>query len=80
MFLWDVKEPTLLFEKSRGRRPRWCGQLLRVMGLAMDGTLHGTYSMSPVRAYSLWAGLCPEKLVKQKQIKTKLLGTLTFPV
>ena len=21
----DVKEPTLLFEKSRGRRPRWCG-------------------------------------------------------
>ena len=36
--------------------------------------------VSPVRAYSLWAGLCPEKLVKQKQIKTKLLGTLTFPV
>ena len=25
-FLWDVKEPTPLFEKSRGRRPRWCGQ------------------------------------------------------
>ena len=22
--------------------------------------------MSPVRAYSLWAGLCPEKLVKLK--------------
>ena len=26
-FLWEVKEPTTLFEKSRGRRPRWCGQL-----------------------------------------------------
>ena len=25
-FLWDVKEPTPLFEKSRGRRPRCCGQ------------------------------------------------------
>ena len=30
--------------------------------------------MSPVRAYSLWAGLCPEKLVKpkKKNKKTKL--------
>ena len=25
-FLWDIKEPTPLFEKSRGRRPRCCGQ------------------------------------------------------
>ena len=25
-FLWDIKERTPLFEKSRGRRPRWCGQ------------------------------------------------------
>ena len=25
-FLRDVKEPTPLFEKSRGRRPRWRGQ------------------------------------------------------
>ena len=25
--------------------------------------------MSPVRAYSLWAGLCPEKLVKTKKLK-----------
>ena len=25
-FLWDVKEPTPLFEKSRGRGPRWCVQ------------------------------------------------------
>ena len=38
-----VKEPTLLFKKSRGRRPRWCGQPLRVVGLGRDGTLHGTY-------------------------------------
>lgn len=24
-FLKDVKEPTLLFIKYKGRRPRWCG-------------------------------------------------------
>ena len=38
-FLWDVKEPTPLFEKSRGRRPRWCGQPPRVVGLGRDGHL-----------------------------------------
>ena len=27
-FLWDVKEPTPLFDKSRGHRPWWCGQPL----------------------------------------------------
>ena len=32
----DVKEPTLLFEKSRGRRPWWCG--LSLMG---RGDCHG---------------------------------------
>ena len=42
LFLWDVKEPTSLFEKSRGRRPRWCGQPLRVVGLGRDGTSHLT--------------------------------------
>ena len=34
-FLWDVKEPTPLFEKSRGRTRRWCGQpshIIRIMG------------------------------------------------
>ena len=34
-FLWDVKEPTPLFEKSRGRRPRWCGQpshIIHILG------------------------------------------------
>jgi len=41
--MWDIKEPTLLFEKSRGLRPWWCGQPLRVVGLGRDGTLHGTY-------------------------------------
>ena len=43
LFLWDVKELTSLFEKSKGRRPRWCGQPLRVVGLGRDGTLHGTW-------------------------------------
>ena len=34
-FLWDVKEPTPLFEKSRGRRRRWRGQpshIISIMG------------------------------------------------
>ena len=60
--MWDVKELTPLFEKSRGRRPRWCGQPLRVVGLGSDqprpqgkpwgrgwgsdGTSHGTSARS----------------------------------
>ena len=34
-FLWDVKEPTPLFEKSKGCRPRWCGQpshIIHILG------------------------------------------------
>ena len=42
LFLWDVKEPTSLFEKSRGRRPQWSGQPVWDVGLGRDGTLHGT--------------------------------------
>ena len=42
LFLWDVKEPTSLFKKSRGRKPQWCGKPLWVVGLGRDGTLHGT--------------------------------------
>ena len=36
------KNPHHYSKKSRGRRPRGCGQLLRVVGLGRDGTLHGT--------------------------------------
>ena len=43
LFLWDVKEPTSLFKKSRGRRPQWCDKPLWVVGLGRDGTLHGTW-------------------------------------
>ena len=32
LIFWDVKEPTLLFVKSRVRRPRWCGTTLNGMG------------------------------------------------
>ena len=35
LFMWDVKEPTPPFEKSRGHRPRWCGQpshIIHIMG------------------------------------------------
>ena len=28
----DVKEPTLLFVKSRGRRPRWCSKTFHGLG------------------------------------------------
>ena len=47
-----------MFEMSRGPWPPvvwdWVG-IAPCMGV-----------MSPVRAHSLWAGLCPEKLVKLK--------------
>ena len=44
--MWDVKKPTSLFEKSRGRGARWCGQPLRVVGLGRDGTRMGPESRS----------------------------------
>ena len=43
LFLRDVKEPTSLFKKSRGRRPQWSGQPLPDVGLGRDGTLHVTW-------------------------------------
>ena len=51
-FLWDVKEPTLLFVKSRGRKPRWCGTTFhglggKLMGLISIGTLALFYPVSP---------------------------------
>ena len=67
--MWDAKEPTPMFEKSRGRRPRWCGQPLRVVGLGRDAPCMGP--MSSVRAHFLWAGLCTEKLIKKKKEKKK---------
>ena len=67
--MWDAKEPTPMFEKSRGRRPRWCSQPLRVVGLGRDAPCMGP--MSSVRVHSLWAGLCTEKLVKKKKRKKK---------
>ena len=63
LFMWDVKEPIPMFEKSRGCSPRWCGQPLRVVVLG-TGMAPCMGPMSPVRAHSLWAGLCPEKPVK----------------
>ena len=65
--MWDVKEPRPLFEKSRGRRPRWCGQTLQEIGKGWHLACMG--HMSPVRAHSLWEGLCPEKLVKVNKTK-----------
>ena len=31
-FMWEVKEHTLVFVKSRGRRPRWCGTIFSDLG------------------------------------------------
>ena len=46
-------------------------------GLGRDGTSHGT--LSPVRAYPIWAGLCPEKLVKLKlKLKTTSGNTIAL--
>ena len=63
LFLWGVKEPTLLFKKSRVCRLRWCGQPL--LGCGIGQGWHLTWDLSPVRAHSLWAGQCPEKLVNK---------------
>ena len=64
--MWDVKGPTQLFEKSRGRRPRL--SVANLYGLwDWVGMASCMGPMSPVHAYSLWAGLCPEKLGKQKK-------------
>ena len=60
---------TPLFEKSRGRRPPWCGQPLRVVALwDWVGMAPRMGPMSPVRVHSLWAGLCQEKLVKDNVV------------
>ena len=56
---------TSLFEESRGCIPRWCGQPLRVVRLGRDG-MHLACDLSPVRSHSLWASLCPEKLVNRR--------------
>ena len=60
--MWDVKEPTPMFEKSKGRRPQCCGPT------SLDGLWDWVEMapcvgpMNPVRAHSLWTGLRPEKL------------------
>ena len=48
-FLWDIKEPTPLFEKSRGRRPRWCGQpfLHGLVGLSVRRDLNIEITLWP---------------------------------
>ena len=46
LFLWDVKEPTSLFEKSRVRRPRWCSQpLLGFGGLSVRTHLNWSLAL-----------------------------------
>ena len=35
-FLWDIKEPTLLFVKCRGHRPWWCGTTVKWAGWEMN--------------------------------------------
>ena len=35
-FLWDIKEPTLLFVKCRGCKPRWCGTTVKWAGWKMN--------------------------------------------
>ena len=55
LFMWDVKEP---------------GGVANLYGLwDWVGMAPCMGPMSPVRAHSLWAGPCPEKLVQTKQNK-----------
>ena len=76
LFLWDVKEPTLLFEKSSGRRPRWCGQRLRVMGLGRDGILHGTYESRS--CLFLLGRPLSRKACKTKKLKNKDMQATSY--
>ena len=62
MFLWDVKQPTSLFEKSRGHRP---GGVANLYGLWDWVGMAPRMGPESVRAHSLWAGLCPEKLLNK---------------
>ena len=46
LFLWDVKEPSPLFEKIRVRRPRWCSQPLpRLDGLSVRTQLNWSLAL-----------------------------------
>ena len=70
-----MKAPDSLFQKS----PRYCLKRVRDVDPGGVANLYGLWDwvgmapcmgpMSPVHAYSLWAGLCPEKLVKNKKQK-----------
>ena len=66
------KKPTLLFEKSTGRRPGWCGQPLRVVGLGRDGTLHGTYEFCSC-LFPLGRPVSRKACKKQKTKKTSII-------
>ena len=66
LFIWDVREPTPMFEKSRGRRARWCGPTSLDGLWDWVGMAPCMGPISPFRAHSLWTGLCPGKLIKQK--------------
>ena len=46
LFLWDVKEPTPLFEKIKVRRPWWCSQPLpRLDGLSVRTHLNWSLAL-----------------------------------
>ena len=66
------KKPTLLFEKSTGHRPGWCGQPLRVVGLGRDGTLHGTYEFRSC-LFPLGRPVSRKACKKQKTKKTSII-------
>ena len=69
LLLWDVKEPTPLFERL-GEADS--GGVANLNGLwDWVGMAPCMGPLSPVCAYSLWAGLCPEKLVKKKNALQK---------
>ena len=85
-FLWDVKEPTPLFQKRRGRRPQnWCGQTF--LGLVGDG--EGLYGTTVCRClvrrphYSAWLMLSgpvvrassPPKCLDQDCLGRRRTGT-----
>ena len=76
--MWDVKEPTPLLEKSRDVERNGVASLYGLWDWVGMAPCMGP--MSSVHAHSLWAGLCPEKLVKTKTTPPQVQVTFTLKV
>ena len=75
--MWDVKEPTPPFEKSRGHRPRWCGQPSHIIHIMDWVGIQQTHKWSDIGCQWRSCTLTCELTVNMLIYKTveKLLST-----